>query len=178
MGSRKRRNTKAVITGAGILGVVCAAALTIGSAGAAPEAARKHCAVNVGNEEEKCFRTPQEAKEYAEVEIKDDALGAQTGVEQPTDVVIGTLFKNRRYGGDSITLWGSRPCGKERETGFYFNLPDDWKGKVSSVQGWAECEVTLYSRPYLDGVASPRFPDLTPVLEGQWNDYAESIEFR
>ncbi|MFF8018596.1 hypothetical protein [Streptomyces sp. NPDC007929] len=178
MGKRKRRNTKAVITGAGILGVVCAAAFTIGSAGAAPDESRKHCAVNVGNEEEQCFGTAQEAKEYAEVRIKDDALGAQTGVEQPTDVVIGTLFKNRRYGGESITLWGSRPCGKERETGFYFNLPDDWKGKVSSVQGWAECEVTLYSQPYLGGVASPRFPDLTPALEEQWNDYAESIEFR
>lgn len=178
MGSRKRRNTKRVIAGAGVLAVVCTAAFVVGSAGAAPDKARKHCAVNAGNEEERCFATAEEAKEYAGVQIKDDALGAQTGVEKPTDVVIGTLFKGYRYGGGSITLWGSRPCGKERETGFYFNLPDDWKGKVSSVQGWAECEVTLHSRPYLGGVASPRFPDLTPVLEGQWNDYAESVEFR
>ncbi|AWW43061.1 hypothetical protein DN051_41265 (plasmid) [Streptomyces cadmiisoli] len=164
--------------GAGILGIVCAASVTIGSAGAAPEENGQHCTVNVGNKEEKCFSTPEAAQEYAAVRIKDDALGAQTEVALPTDVVIGTLFKDYRYGGGSITLWGSRPCGEERETGFYFNLPDDWKGQVSSVQGWAECEVTLYSRPYLDGVASPRFADLTPVLEGQWNDYAESIEFR
>ncbi|MEV8434890.1 hypothetical protein [Streptomyces chartreusis] len=92
--------------------------------------------------------------------------------------MIATIFEDWRYGGDSITLWGSRPCGKERETAFYYNLPEDWKGRVSAVQGWAECEVTLYSRPYLEGVASPRFPDLTPVLDGQWNDYAQSIEFR
>ncbi|MFC9648733.1 MULTISPECIES: hypothetical protein [unclassified Streptomyces] len=178
MGSRKRRNKLAAITGAGILGVVCTVSVTVGSADAAPDENGNHCTTNVGNGEEKCFSTLEEAQRYADVRIKGNPGGAQTRVEKPTDVVIGTLFEDYRYGGDSITLWGSRPCGPERKTAFYFNLPDEWKGRVSSVQGWAECEVTLYTRSYLEGVASPRFKDLTPVLDTQWNDLAESIEFR
>ncbi|MET9670319.1 hypothetical protein ABZY19_33990 [Streptomyces sp. NPDC006475] len=178
MGNRKRRNKLAVVTGAGILGVVCAVTVTVGSAGAAPEEGGNHCAVNVGNKEERCFSTQEEAQAYANIRIKGNPLAAQTGGEKLTDVFIATIFEDWRYGGASITLWGSRPCGKERETAFYFNLPEDWKGRVSGVQGWAECEVTLYSRPYLEGVASPKFPGLTPVLDGPWNDYAQSIEFR
>ncbi|MFF6983505.1 hypothetical protein ACFZAV_38835 [Streptomyces sp. NPDC008343] len=178
MGSRKRRIKKTVLTGAALLGVVGTVSVTVGSAGAAPEENGRHCVANVGNKEQKCFGTPGEAQTYANQQIKDNAAGAQTQVEKPTDVVIGTVFTDFRYGGDSLTLWGSRPCHRNGKADFYFNLPDGWKGRVSSVQSWAECDIVLHTRPYLDGVASPRFKDLTPVLDGQWNDLAESVEFR
>ncbi|NEE38982.1 hypothetical protein G3M53_78010 [Streptomyces sp. SID7982] len=178
MGNRRRRTKRAVIAGAAVLGVVCTVSVALGTAGAAPDPNQSHCTVNVGNGEEKCFGTVEEAQAYANVQIKGDAGAAQTSVEKPTDVVIGTVFEDWRFGGESITLWGSRPCGTERETGFYFNLPEEWKGRVSAVQGWAECNVVLHEGPYLQGEASPTFEGLTPVIDGPWNDRAESIEFR
>ncbi|MFJ7063052.1 hypothetical protein ACIQVA_36215 [Streptomyces microflavus] len=178
MGNRRRRTKRAVIAGAGILGVVCTVSIAVSSAGAAPDQNGNHCTVNVGNREKKCFGTVEEAQAYANVQIKGNPGGAQTGVEKPTDVVIGTIFEHWRFAGDSITLWGSRPCGTKRETAFYFNLPEEWKGRVSAVQGWAECNVVLHEAPYLGGEASPTYEGLTPVIDGPWNDRAASIEFR
>ncbi|MFJ4964000.1 hypothetical protein EES43_27790 [Streptomyces sp. ADI96-02] len=178
MGSRKRKTGLALITTAGILGVACAATLTIGSAGAAPDSTGSHCAGNVDNDEQKCFDTQAEAEAYAAQRIKDGAGSAQTGVEQPTDVVIGTLFENWRFGGASLTLWGSRPCNDDDTAEFYYNLPQEWQGKVSAVQGWAECDVVLHDKPYIEGEGSQPFPQLTPVIDGPWNDIAQSVEFR
>lgn len=178
MGKRRRQRPKVVLAGVGILGVTCAIVVAIGSAGAAPAKKGRHCAANVSNGEEKCFNTLAQAQAYANQKIKDNGAGAQASVKEPSDVVIGTLFTDRRYGGSSITLWGSRPCKNDDKADFYFNLPKKWNHKVSSVQGWARCDIVLHSHPYLEGVESPVLKDLTPVISGQWDNLAESIEFR
>ncbi|MDT0473764.1 hypothetical protein ABZ682_15700 [Streptomyces griseoviridis] len=173
-----RRTRVAVASGAGVLGFVFLASLMAGTADADTPGDGSHCAYNVGSKEKECFGTQTEARAFATQQIKDNAAGAQTGVQQPSDVVIGTLFEHWRYGGRSITLWGSHPCHSDGKADFYFNLPEEWKGRVSSVQGWAECDLVLHSRPYLEGAASAPLKELTPVIDGPFNDLAQSIEFR
>ncbi|MEU6285386.1 hypothetical protein [Streptomyces sp. NPDC047028] len=177
MGKRKRRTGMAVGIGAGILGLV-GAATVIGSANAAPESGGRHCAANVDNGQEKCFKSLLLAQKYAQQNIKDNAAGAQTSVLKPSDVVIGTLFTDFGFGGDSMTLWGSHPCQSNGKANFYFNLPDSWKGRLSSVQSWARCDIVLHTEPYMEGASSSPFRDLTPQLDSTWNDKAQSIEFR
>ncbi|MDT0436521.1 MULTISPECIES: hypothetical protein [Streptomyces] len=173
-----RRSRAAAASGAGVLGIFFLASLMAGTAGAEPHGDGSHCAYNIGSKEQECFGTRTEAQAFATQQIKDNAAGAQTGVEKPSDVVIGTLFEHWQYGGRSITLWGSRPCHADGKADFYFNLPDDWKDRVSSVQGWAECDIVLHSQPYLGGVESAPLRDLTPVIDGPFNDRAQSVEFR
>ncbi|MFF4845460.1 hypothetical protein [Streptomyces collinus] len=162
---------------AAVLGLV-GTATVIGVANAAPEKAGHHCATNVDNGQEKCFKTLLLAQKYAQQQIKDNAPEAQTSVLKPTDVVIGTLFKRFSFGGDSMTLWGSHPCTSNGKANFYFNLPESWKGQLSSVQSWARCDIILHTAPYLQGAASSPLRDLIPRLDNDWNNKAQSIEFR
>ncbi|MGI5350289.1 hypothetical protein ACQEU8_19225 [Streptomyces sp. CA-250714] len=175
---RKSSRTKKIMAAVtGLVGLTCAALVTTNAAGAG-ETPSQHCTKNVSNDEQKCFATYERAKQYAAQEIKDGADSAQTRVEKSSDVVIGTLFTGKRYGGDTLTLWGSRPCHRNGKADFYFNLPEKFQNNLSSFQGWAECDIVLHAEPYLAGESSERFKGLTPKVSEQWNDRAQSVEFR
>ncbi|WP_246102470.1 hypothetical protein [Streptomyces piniterrae] len=92
------------------------------------------------------------------------------------DVIIGTFFTDKDYGGTTLTLTGSHPCRGNGASDFAVNL-DEWSDVISSVQPWANCWINLFSEANLggdrDGPIKAPTPDIGPFM----NDRARSVRF-
>ena len=127
-----------------------------------------HCNFNTRTNEQRCFDTVGQAVADARA----------TGTKAQTDgVIVGTVFDNRDYGGDSMTIYGSAPCKKDGEMEQQINLPDEWKNRVSSVQPWAGCWIWLYPELDLGGERDGPFKENTTFVGDLMDDRAKSIGF-
>ncbi|GAB3294786.1 hypothetical protein [Parasphingorhabdus pacifica] len=134
------------------------------TAGAAPEGS-EHCNLDVRTGEQRCFATTRAAVEDAQ----------QLTARAADDVIQATVFSDRDYGGDSLTVYGSGLCEKDGWVDYQLNLGDEWKDRVSSVQPWGKCWIWLYPEPDLGGDRDGPFKENTPYVGDLLNDRTQSI---
>ncbi|WP_431771441.1 hypothetical protein [Streptomyces cucumeris] len=203
MTARARRGRIAVAAAAGIAGVMCTAGAPAAMAGESSGSAGRHCLADADDGRLRCFATFAEVMEHAtggrvtdapadpvtavrsaafqkKVNADGEELpeAATNRVVQPSDVVIGTFFTQKRYGGASLTLWGARPCGDHDKEVFYWNLDDKWKNKISSVQPWANCRIQLHPQPDLAGGVEGPYTENTIDVGASADNRAQSVSFR
>jgi hypothetical protein len=158
-----RRKTLGIVLPA--VGVLVLGGTLPGWAGAAEGA--KHCNVDVRTNEQHCFATLDQA-------VADARGGSMT---RANSVVVGTLFDNRDFGGESFTVYGAAPCEKDGEMEYQITLPDNWKDRVSSAQPWANCWLWLYPEPDLGGERDGPFKENTQFVGDLMDDRAKSVGF-
>ncbi|MEU7785167.1 MULTISPECIES: hypothetical protein [unclassified Amycolatopsis] len=141
--------------------VSAAAALTsLGVAPANAAAVPKHCVLNVGTGVQHCSSSRT-------------ALTARAD----GDVVQGTFFDGPDYTGNSLTITGPELCKKDGWVNWQFDLGDDWKNKISSVQPWGNCWIWLYPEPNLSGDRDGPFKENTGNVGSFMDDRTQSIGF-
>ncbi|MEU8828125.1 hypothetical protein [Streptomyces sp. NPDC048636] len=200
MTARARRGRIAVAAVAGVAGVFCTAGTAPAAVAETSHAAGRHCLANTDNGQLRCFATFAEVMEHATAgraaAAPDPATAARSAafrtkvnadeedlpapatnrVVQPSDVVIGTFFTQKRYGGASLTLWGSHPCHDDDED-FYWNLDTKWKNKISSVQPWGNCQIQLHPQPNLGGGVEGPYKENTIDVGASADNKAQSVSF-
>jgi hypothetical protein len=162
-------------TPAVLVTALCASLLAIVSAGPAHAEPREvHCAIQVvplGEEpitsEPVCFRTPEEVDAYL-------GSAAKAALGTLASVALGTVYKDANYSGSSATYWGSSGCNGV--TFGYPTLAAEWSGSISSVRGFNNCWVTLYSGTSYGGTKLTCTPDCSGI--GSLNDATRSLVFR
>lgn len=132
---------------------------------------KPHCAVDARTGAETCFATLPEALDAAK-------SGQGNGPRvMAGDVIQGTFFDDPQYGGSSLTVYGTAPCEKDGWVNYQYDLPDDWKNRISSVQPWANCWLWLYPEPNLGGDRDGPFEENAPDIGAFMNDRTQSIGF-
>jgi hypothetical protein len=162
-----------------------AAGVRSGIESSAGEERSQHCALDVRTGGQSCFGTFTEAVAYASggaisdvpadprAAAGDRRLRAEAARARP-DVVLGTFFTERGYGGDSLTVHGSPACAKDRPV----NLNDEWKNQVSSILPWAaNCRIWLFTAPGLTGHHIGPITGNTPGIRGTMERRVQSFGF-
>nr|WP_260611137.1 hypothetical protein [Streptomyces sp. WAC04770] len=176
-----------------ITALVLAATVAIPSAeathGVAATGSAEHCVLDMASGEQSCYRTFTAVIDLASGgEIADAPASARAAVGDSTfradlqsleanDVIQGTFFEDEQYGGSSLTIRGSGPCEKDGWVDYQYDLPDEWKNRISSVQPWAECWLWLYPEPGLGGDRDGPFKENSPAIGSVMNDRTQSIGF-
>lgn len=153
----------------------------------------EHCTVNANTGEKMCFGDFSEAVDHAsQGRVADaprdlrsalgssalhDRLAADSQRTEGGDVIQGTVFDNRDYGGDSLTIWGTAPCKKDGVVNFQIDLEDGWKNRISSVQPWANCWLWLYPEANLGGERDGPFDENAAWVGSMLDDRTQSIGF-
>uniref|UniRef100_A0AAU3GPM6 Peptidase inhibitor family I36 protein n=1 Tax=Streptomyces sp. NBC_01401 TaxID=2903854 RepID=A0AAU3GPM6_9ACTN len=183
-------HTSGVLTAALLL----SAAAVAPSAGAAAretadDGGAQQCIVNAVSGSESCYRTFTEAIEAASggritgaplsatEAARSDAFGARMADQAQGEVIQGTFFEDEQYGGASLTIWGAEPCVKDGWVNFQFDLDDDWKNRISSLQPWGGCALWLYPEPGLNGDRDGPFEENSAAVGSFMNDRTQSIGF-
>lgn len=124
-----------------------------------------HCSLNARTGEQRCFATVEEA------------VGAtqRAAARSNDDVIQGTLFDNRDYGGDSPTVYGAGLCEKNDQVDYDLNLPGEWQDRISSVQPWGNCWIWLYPEPDLGGERDGPFKENTPFVGDLLDDRTQYV---
>ncbi|MEU1804524.1 hypothetical protein [Streptomyces sp. NPDC019937] len=180
-------------TAAVATGLVCAPWAPSASAAAPePSAAARHCVVDARSGQQSCFGTFTEAVERATGGRIADAPttpgaaaaaksfraeAAQADVGARGDVIQGTFFDDKDFTGASLTISGPGLCEKDGWVNWQYDLDDDWKNRVSSVQPWGDCAIWLYPEPNLGGDRDGPFDENTADIGQMMNDRAQSIGF-
>ncbi|WP_157357276.1 hypothetical protein [Amycolatopsis nigrescens] len=151
----------------GLLALTLTAAMTTAQPAGAETAGAEHCALNSASGEQACFATFTEAVTYA-------SHGRFTAAG---DVIQGTFFDNRDYGGDSLTIWGPKPCVKDGKVNWQHDLEDGWKNRISSAQAWGNCWLWLYPEPNLGGERDGPFKENAAWVGEMLDDRTQSIGF-
>ncbi|MFD5780226.1 hypothetical protein [Streptomyces sp. NPDC126933] len=192
MAARTAR-TSGILTAALLL----AGAVAAPSAGAtedreAAAADLPHCVMDTRTGTESCFASfPQAIAAATGGQVTDAPSSPRTAAQgdrgrafrtemkalQADEVVQGTFFEDGQYGGSSLTIYGAEPCKKDGWVNYQYDLPDDWKNRVSSVQPWADCWLWLYPEPGLGGDRDGPFKENSPDVGSFMNDRAQSIGF-
>ncbi|WP_290062394.1 hypothetical protein [Amycolatopsis solani] len=144
-----------------LLTTAAAAALTLSAvtpASAAP--ATRHCVLNAGTGVQQC------SSSRAALTARADG-----------DVVQGTFFDGPDYTGNSLTITGPELCKKDGWVNWQFDLGDDWKNKITSVQPWGNCWIWLYPEPNLGGDRDGPFKENTGNVGSFMDDRTQSIGF-
>jgi hypothetical protein len=174
MTARKRIS----VTGIGIL-TLAATIPAIPSAQAAEPAAR-HCVGDSAGTTQ-CFGTLAEALDSARTQVaqKNAQLASTKGSQQAQgEVIQGTFFDNRDYGGDSFTVTGAGLCdGSDGVINYQFNFPPEWHNRISSVQPWANCKIWLYPENDLGGDRDGPFKTNTGWIGTMLDDRTASVGF-
>lgn len=180
---RARRSTT-------VLGAVLLAGMAAAAPAAAAPAGPEHCTLNAATGEQVCFADFTGAIAHASQGRVADApagLAAATGdldlqrklaVDARTasgDIIQATLFDDRDYGGDSLTVWGEALCKKDGYMDWQLDLEDGWKDRISSVQGWGNCSVWLYPEPGLNGDRDGPFDGKHAWVGDMLDDRAQSV---
>lgn len=142
-----------------------AAASVVSLLGAVPAAAAnvtRHCVLNSETGVQHCSTGTQRAT----------AVEAAAG-----QVVQGTFFDGPDYTGNSLTITGPELCKKDGWVNWQFDLGDDWKNKISSVQPWGDCWVWLYPEPNLGGDRDGPFKENTGNVGSFMDNRTQSIGF-
>lgn len=162
----------------------------------------RHCAVNAGTGQAHCYPTFRKAIATAShgrvtnapasaaramhshaFRARMRTLGSTEGTRsadgsaQKDGVVQGTFFDDRDFGGDSLTVYGKNLCKDDDKVEYQYDLGDDWKNRISSVQPWGDCWVWLYPQPGLGGDRDGPFKDNTGDIGTAMNDRTQSIGF-
>ncbi|MDA2805187.1 hypothetical protein [Nocardiopsis suaedae] len=169
----KKTLPRAAVGGAALL---LSTALTSGTASAAGD---EHCIANMDTGEQECFATLDAAISAAEEETEPSGPTTLSAQAQ-NDVIQGTFFTERGYGGDSLTIWGEAPCVKDGWVDYEFNLTGDfagWANRISSAQPWADCWIWLYPEPDLGGSRDGPYKENTAYVGDFMNDRTDSIGF-
>ncbi|WP_017538846.1 hypothetical protein [Nocardiopsis halophila] len=174
----KKTLPRAAVGGATLLlGTV----LTSGTAAAEAEEPEEHCVADMDTGEQTCFATLDAALSAAEAETGPSgptALGAETNAQN--DVIVGTFFTERGYGGNSLTVTAEAPCVKDGWVDYQFNLTGDfadWADDITSAQPWANCWIWLYPEADLGGDRDGPYKENTAYVGDFMNDRTVSIGF-
>lgn len=182
------------LTGAALAlttGLVCT--VSAQSAGAdepsgADGPAARHCVLDASTGKQACFGTFTEAMDRAtDGRVPDapatpraaaisSAFRAETEAEAG-DVVQGTFFSDPGFAGDTLTISGPSLCEKDGWVNWQYDLGDDWKNRISSVQPWGNCAIWLYPEPNLGGDRDGPFDENTADIGQMMNDRTQSIGF-
>jgi hypothetical protein len=136
----------------------------------------EHCNFNVKTGEQQCFATLDEAVANAEQSGKRSTAGViLAGTSNP--VISGTFFDEPGYGGESLTVYSEAPCVDNGKVDYEFNLPDEWKNRISSVQAWANCWLWLYPQPNLGGDRDGPFKENIADIGDYMDNRTQSIGF-
>jgi hypothetical protein len=174
-------------------GLVCT--LSAQPAGADEPAAR-HCVLDATSGQQRCFGTFTEAIDRAtdgrvtdapaipraavkSARFRADVSGTAVKGDVGTagDVVQGTFFTDPGFAGDSLTISGPSLCEKDGWVNWQYDLGDDWKNRISSVQPWGNCAIWLYPEPNLGGDRDGPFDENTADVGQMMNDRTQSIGF-
>lgn len=198
----------AVVLG-GIIAIPSAQAVSTshGKPPAAEKARGKHCTLDAGTGEKRCFDSYTEAIEQASGGRIDDAPasarkaahdkglrseirrlsaaqakraadGVGTADVHAQGVIRGTIYEDKQFGGDSQTIYGPGLCdGEDSDDDTQLSLEEGWKDRVSSVESWGGCKLWLYSEPDLKGDKDGPYDDNTPDVGAAMEDRAQSIGF-
>jgi hypothetical protein len=185
-----------------VTGALCVPSAQTASAA---ESAPRHCVVDARSGQQSCFTTFTEAVDRATggritdapataraaaasrsfrveaakapevttasgVTTKDDASA-------PGDIIQGTFFDKKGFTGASLTITGPALCEKDGWVNYQFDLGDDWKNRISSVQPWGNCALWLYPEPNLGGDRDGPFDQNTKDVGQLMNDRTQSIGF-
>jgi hypothetical protein len=188
----------------GVIAVPAANASNTGSTGSTGSASEneseaghaRHCTLNAATGKERCFSSfthaianasdgrIEDAPASARTAAKDRAfqtrtrqLSADKAALADGDVISGTFFTDKAYGGDSLTVANSAPCEKDGWVNFQFDMSDGWKNRITSVQPWAGCSLWLYPQPGLGGDRDGPFDENTPDIGATMNDRTQSVGF-
>lgn len=94
------------------------------------------------------------------------------------EVIQGTFFDDRDYGGASWTVVGAGLCdGSDGVINYQTNTIDGWADRISSVQPWANCKIWLYPEPELSGDRDGPFTQNTAWVGSMMDDRTESVGF-
>ncbi|GAA3130243.1 hypothetical protein ACFQ0X_39800 [Streptomyces rectiviolaceus] len=141
------------------------------SAGADEPAAR-HCVLDASTGKQRCFDTFTAAMDLAKARTTAKGDTAAAG-----DVIQGTFFTDPGFSGDSLTISGPSLCEKDGWVNWQYDLGDDWKNRISSVQPWGNCAIWLYPEPGLGGDRDGPFDENTADVGQMMNDRTQSIGF-
>ncbi|OZM75283.1 hypothetical protein CFN78_01700 [Amycolatopsis antarctica] len=181
---------KRFVTALGAAALTLAGAMAT-AAPASAEPAGEHCALNAVTGEETCFASFTEAVRHAsQGRVQSAPADLRSALSSPElkntlaadaqragEVIQGTVFDNRDYGGDSLTIWGEAPCKKDGVVNYQIDLDDGWKNKISSVQPWANCWLWLYPEANLGGDRDGPFDENTAWVGEMLDDRTQSIGF-
>ncbi|HEY3466350.1 MAG TPA: hypothetical protein VGL47_14545 [Amycolatopsis sp.] len=149
-----------------------AAATTVALLGAAPANAAdtgNHCVLDTETGARQCFPDLQEALAHTSM--------AKIAARADGEVVQGTFFDGPDYTGDSLTITGPELCKKDGWVNWQFDLGDDWKNKITSVQPWGDCWIWLYPEPGLSGDRDGPFKENTGNVGSYMDNRTQSIGF-
>ena len=94
------------------------------------------------------------------------------------EVIQGTFFDNRDFGGDTFTVTGAGLCdGSDGVINYQFDFPSDWFDRISSVQPWASCKIWLYPDVGLNGDRDGPFTQNTGWVGTMLDDRTRSVGF-
>ncbi|MEU7019088.1 hypothetical protein ABZ990_00330 [Streptomyces sp. NPDC046203] len=165
-----------------------------------PTTPGRHCVADVDNGTRSCFPTYREAIAFATqgrvTDAPDDtraaahdkklqerlsgprgehglrlAKNSEAGV-QATTRLLGTIYSDKDFGGNSLSLVGSLGCVRYPEFG---NLYDGWNDSISSTNS-GQCDVTLFQHAGFLGF-SQTYRGAVPYVGDAMNDQASSISF-
>ncbi|MFC8123994.1 hypothetical protein [Streptomyces sp. NPDC057302] len=177
-------------------GLICT--LSAQPAGADEPAAR-HCVLDAPTGEQRCFDSFDEAIDRAtDGRVTDAPASPRAAVTSSAfraamsetaakeaegdsaaagDVIQGTFFSDPGFSGDSLTISGPSLCEKDGWVNWQYDLGDDWKNRISSVQPWGNCAIWLYPEPDLGGDRDGPFDENTDDVGQLMNDRTQSIGF-
>jgi hypothetical protein len=194
MAIRTTRTRLAGATVAFVTGLLCTpwAQTATAAEGHSP----RHCVADARSGQQRCYGTFTEAVERATDGRVTDApatpraaarsgafraevsgVTAKADAGAAGDVIQGTFFDDKGFSGASLTLTGPAPCEKDGWVNYQFDLGDDWKNRVSSVQPWGNCAIWLYPEAGLGGDRDGPFDENTSDVGQMMNDRAQSIGF-
>jgi len=194
---RTRITVAAVALLAGVIAVpVANGAVTGDETGGDVKGQGNHCTLNAETGKTQCFTSlskatglpdsdrlldaPSAGKKAGISEAREgDKPIASSGVstKEDGDIIAGTIFKDTKYGGGSLTITTDSLCNGDDDVDFQIDLDDEWKDQISSLQPWGNCTLNLFSEPGLGGDRDGPFKDLTPNIGDVMDNRAKSISF-
>ncbi|MXM69111.1 hypothetical protein GR925_38415 [Streptomyces sp. HUCO-GS316] len=108
------------------------------------------------------------------LQLMEDVEGGANG-----NVIIGTFFANKDYGGATLTIEADRPCrNNDAQDHSEPTMPPGWNDIITSLQPWANCWIELYSDENFGGDRDGLFKTNTADIGSYMNDRTSSIAFR
>ncbi|MEV8322234.1 hypothetical protein [Kitasatospora sp. NPDC056731] len=177
--------------------VLAATAIALSLSGAATAVAQpttagdstRHCVVNAQGGQAQCFGTYREAIGYATGGRVADA--PPTAAEAARDsafaeelnspaglsdlVVLGTIYQDFFFGGQSVTFTGPHACYNGNAADYSFDIPAPLQDHVYSVRPYANCWFNLFTGFQATGYESPSYKGETVSVDEAWRTHAKSL---
>lgn len=124
-----------------------------------------------------CFGSTAEVYRWADHEV-----GKRLAGRAGDNARLAVFYEKDRMEGTSLTIFGSGPCDSNSDWDFeYGNLtPDGWDNKISSFQGYSNCEIKLFEHDNANADKTGRtFGTVSTayIIGSAMNDQASSVRF-